>query len=266
MQFSSMNFARDFQEAYNLFNQISRVEIRYTRKENQLFPYLEKRGWFGPSQGMWRFHDENRKLIKEARERIESRNLANIDQALKAMTDEILRLAQIEELRLFPMALDLLTAEDWEEMQAGETEIGCMHKSLFSNLPKTEKKINHLNREVDFLLKLSEGKMTLDQINLLFQIMPFDLTFVDENDRVAFYNRGEERVFPRSAGVIGREVRFCHPPKSVDTVLRILDEFKAGRKDLAEFWINFRGKVVHIRYFAVRDADKRYRGVIEVCG
>ncbi|NUN05600.1 MAG: DUF438 domain-containing protein [Bdellovibrio sp.] len=264
MQFSSMNFARDFQEAYNLFNQISRVEIRYTRKENQLFPYLEKRGWFGPSQGMWRFHDENRKLIKEARERIESRNLANIDQALKAMTDEILRLAQIEELRLFPMALDLLTAEDWEEMQAGETEIGCMHKSLFSNLPKTEKKINHLNREVDFLLKLSEGKMTLDQINLLFQIMPFDLTFVDENDRVAFYNRGEERVFPRSAGVIGREVRFCHPPKSVDTVLRILDEFKAGRKDLAEFWINFRGKVVHIRYFAVRDADKRYRGVIEV--
>ena len=140
MQFSSMNFARDFQEAYNLFNQISRVEIRYTRKENQLFPYLEKRGWFGPSQGMWRFHDENRKLIKEARERIESRNLANIDQALKAMTDEILRLAQIEELRLFPMALDLLTAEDWEEMQAGETEIGCMHKSLFSNLPKTEKK------------------------------------------------------------------------------------------------------------------------------
>ena len=107
MQFSSMNFARDFQEAYNLFNQISRVEIRYTRKENQLFPYLEKRGWFGPSQGMWRFHDENRKLIKEARERIESRNLANIDQALKAMTDEILRLAQIEELRLFPMALDL---------------------------------------------------------------------------------------------------------------------------------------------------------------
>ena len=106
--------------------------------------------------------------------------------------------------------------------------------------------------------------MTLDQINLLFQIMPFDLAFVDENDRVAFYNRGEERVFPRSAGVIGREVRFCHPPKSVDTVLRILDEFKAGRKDLAEFWINFRGKVVHIRYFAVRDADKRYRGVIEV--
>lgn len=264
MQFSSMNFARDFQEAYNLFNQISRVEIRYTRKENQLFPYLEKRGWFGPSQGMWRFHDENRKLIKEARERIESRNLANIDQALKAMTDEILRLAQIEELRLFPMALDLLTAEDWEEMQAGETEIGCMHKSLSSNFPKTEKKLNHLNREADFLLKLSEGKMTLDQINLLFQIMPFDLTFVDENDRVAFYNRGKERVFPRSAGVIGREVRFCHPPKSVDTVLRILDEFKAGRKDLAEFWINFRGKVVHIRYFAVRDEDKRYRGVIEV--
>jgi PAS domain S-box-containing protein len=111
---------------------------------------------------------------------------------------------------------------------------------------------------------MSEGKMTLEQINLLFQFMPFDLTFVDENDRVAFYNRGEERVFPRSAGVIGREVRFCHPPKSVDTVLKILEEFKAGRRDVAEFWINFRGKTIHIRYFAVRDKDKKYRGVIEV--
>jgi DUF438 domain-containing protein len=264
MQFSNMSFDRDFQQAYSFFNQIARVEIRYTRKENQLFPYLEKRGWFGPSQGMWRFHDENRKLIKTARENIEKHNIADIEQVLKPMIDEILRMTQVEEFRLFPTALDLLTPEDWDEMKAGEAEIGWMHRSEHSAPSMTKKHTELSSPAGDCFLQLSEGKMTLEQINLLFQCMPFDLTFVDENDRVVFYNRGEERVFPRSAGVIGREVRFCHPPKSVGTVLKILEEFKSGRQDVAEFWINFRGKLIHIRYFAVRDADKKYRGVIEV--
>ncbi|MCT4630651.1 PAS domain-containing protein, partial [Winogradskyella sp.] len=91
-----------------------------------------------------------------------------------------------------------------------------------------------------------------------------DITYVDENDKVIFYNRGEDRVFARSKGIIGREVRFCHPPKSVDMVLRILKEFKAGTKDVAEFWFDFRGQMIHIRYFAIRDKDKTYRGVIEM--
>lgn len=264
-QFSKVDIIKDSQLAYNLFNQIARVDIRYTRKENQLFPYLEKRGWFGPSQGMWRFHDDNRQLIKEVRAKLEEKDTAQLQERIDIMLSEILRMMNVEELRLFPIALDILLPEDWEQMKAGEGEIGWMHK-------KDEDKTDTISQQdhnsqsslVDGFLKLSEGKMTLEQINLLFQVMPFDLTFVDENDRVAFYNRGEERVFPRSAGVIGREVRFCHPPKSVDTVLRILEEFKAGRKDVADFWINYRGRTIHIRYFAVRDKNKVYRGVIEV--
>ena len=91
-----------------------------------------------------------------------------------------------------------------------------------------------------------------------------DLTYVDENDKVIFYNRGEERVFPRSAGIIGREVKFCHPPKSVDTVLRILEEFRKGTKSESSFWINYKERLIYIRYFAVRDANKNYKGVIEM--
>jgi PAS domain S-box-containing protein len=112
--------------------------------------------------------------------------------------------------------------------------------------------------------QLEEGYLNIEQINLLLKFMPVDLTYVDENDRVLFYNRGEDRVFPRSAGIIGREVRFCHPPKSVDTVLRILEEFKKGTKSEAEFWIRFKGRVIHIRYFAVRDDKLNYKGVIEM--
>lgn len=264
-QFSKVDFIKDIQLAYNLFNQIARVDIRYTRKENQLFPYLEKRGWFGPSQGMWRFHDDNRQLIKEVRALLEAKDTAHLQERIDILLGEILRMMNVEETRLFPIALDILLPEDWEQMKAGESEIGWMHKKDESETDSISKRDQNSQPSLaDGFLKLSEGKMTLEQINMLFQVMPFDLTFVDENDKVAFYNRGEERVFPRSAGVIGREVRFCHPPKSVDAVLRILEEFKAGRKDVADFWINYRERTIHIRYFAVRDKNKVYRGVIEV--
>ena len=113
-------------------------------------------------------------------------------------------------------------------------------------------------------IKLDEGYMLPEHIKLMLQFIPVDLTYVDENDIVLFYNRGDNRVFPRSAGIIGREVKFCHPPKSVDQVLMILREFKAGRRDEAEFWITFKGKFIHIRYFAIRDDEGTYKGVIEV--
>src|SRR5690606_6844649 len=122
------------------------------------------------------------------------------------------------------------------------------------------KNISDLNSLID----LDVGRLSSEQINLIFKFMPFDITLVDENDRVVFYNRGDERVFPRSPGVIGREVRFCHPQKIRAKVLRILKECRQGTRNAADFWIDYRGKKIHIRYFAVRDQSKNYKGVIEV--
>jgi DUF438 domain-containing protein len=108
------------------------------------------------------------------------------------------------------------------------------------------------------------GALTPQQINLLFKHLPVDVTYVDEWDQVKFYNRGEVRVFPRSPGIIDREVRYCHPPKSVHVVLRIVEGFKQGVRDLAKFWIQMRNRFVHIRYFAMRDAEGEYKGVLEI--
>lgn len=264
-QLVQVDIVNDYQLAYNLFNQVATVNVRYTRKENQLFPYLEKRGWLGPSHGMWRFHDENRKLIKNVRTKMESAQLEELKPDMEFMIEELMRMIQVEELRLFPIALDLLLPEDWEAMKAGESEIGWMHKKAeTAETPPTQNASMSDLAIPEGFLKMNEGRMTLDQINLMLQVMPFDLTYVDENDKVIFYNRGEERVFPRSAGVIGREVRFCHPPKSVSMVLEILEEFRSGRKSVADFWINYRDRVIHIRYFAVRDQKQNYKGVIEV--
>jgi DUF438 domain-containing protein len=112
------------------------------------------------------------------------------------------------------------------------------------------------------LLDLKTGQLSLEELNLILTALPIDFQFVDEHDRVRFYSEGE-RVFPRSPGVIGRKVQNCHPPASVQKVQQIIDAFRAGAKDVAEFWIEFQGKFLHIRYFAVRDTTGAYRGVLE---
>jgi len=268
-----VNPKTDFQKYYNIFNQLATIEKRFARKENQLFPYLEKHGWEGPSQGMWSFHDNLRDQIRLINQYNEEKNTDKIIENLPYLIEGIKRLLQIEDMRLFPNAMELLTKEDWNEFYQGDEEIGWMLPQKPKPYPAKEPEYIHPSQDfTDRKLSFStentfhydEGYMTPEQVNLLLKFLPVDITYVDENDKVIFYNRGEDRVFPRSKGIIGREVKFCHPPKSVHLVLRIVEEFRAGTKDVAEFWINFKGRMIHIRYFAVRDKDKKYRGVIEM--
>ncbi|MCC7331321.1 MAG: DUF438 domain-containing protein [Flavobacteriales bacterium] len=269
----SINLSENFQEYYNAYNQLCTIEKRFARKENQLFPYLEKHGWDGPSQGMWSFHDNLRDIIRLINQQNEHKEIEKIKINLPMLLDGIERLLNIEDMKLFPNSMQLLTKEDWEEFYEGDEEVGWMLKEKPTPYPKREDEYIHPSkdtkeRKLSFSLEntfhYDEGYMTPEQVNLLLRFLPVDITYVDENDRVIFYNRGEERVFTRSKGIIGREVKFCHPPKSVHMVLRIVDEFRAGTKDVAEFWINFKGRMIHIRYFAIRDKEKNYRGVIEM--
>jgi DUF438 domain-containing protein len=113
-------------------------------------------------------------------------------------------------------------------------------------------------------VRLATGTLTLEQLMGIFPALPVDLTFVDADDRVAFFSEGPQRIFARSRAIIGRTVQNCHPPRSVDVVERILGDFRSGRQSVAEFWIPFTGRFVHIRYFAVRSAEGRYLGTLEV--
>jgi hypothetical protein len=113
-------------------------------------------------------------------------------------------------------------------------------------------------------IKLDTGALTAEQLNLMLKRLPFDVTFVDEQDTVRYYTQGPERIFARTPAIIGRKVQNCYPPKSVHIVNRLLDEFRAGKRDSAEFWIQMAGKFVYIRYLALRDAEGRYRGTIEI--
>ena len=263
---------KESQKFFNVFNHLATVERRFERKENQLFPFLEQKGWNGPSQNMWSFHDTIREMFRIVRKNLEDQDFTSVKYNTQLIAQNLERLLDVEESVLFPNSLELLTDEGWIKMRIGEEELGWMLSETPAKFPKDPEYVHpsqdtEKRTDVVFDEKAShfdEGYMTVEQVNLLFRTLPIDLTYVDENDKVIFYNRGEERVFPRSAGVIGREVRFCHPPKSVDTVLQILEAFKKGEQNEASFWINYKERLIYIRYFAVRDENKIYRGVVEM--
>lgn len=262
----------EYQKFYNLFNHLSTVEKRFVRKENQLFPFLELRGWTNPSQNMWSFHDTIRDMFRLVRKNLEDKDPLAAKENMVYIEENLHRLLNVEYNILFARALELLTEEDWIKMRQGEDEIGWM---LSSPPPTYPNESGYVHPSMDTSIRTDvvfdekaqhydEGYMTIEQVNLLLKTLPIDITFVDEYDKVIFYNRGEERVFPRSAGIIGREVKFCHPPKSVGTVLKIVEAFRAGTQNEANFWFNYRGRLIYVRYFAVRDAQKNYKGVIEM--
>ena len=271
---NNINIEENFEQFLVFFEQLCLIEKHYARKENQLFPYLETYGWTSPSQNMWAMHDDIRDDIREIKKAISNKDIVSISNNLQKVFRTIDHLMQVEEHRLLPNAMNMLSVDDWKEMRTGDEEIGWMFETAPKAYPEvTESEYIHPSADtrkrklpfsLDGRIKLNEGYLLEDQLNLMLQFMPVDLTYVDENDIVLFYNRGDSRVFPRSAGIIGREVKFCHPPKSVDQVLMILREFKAGRRDEAEFWIEFKDKFIHIQYFAIRDEDGTYRGVIEM--
>ena len=261
---------------------LAEVDKHYLRKENQLFPFLEDHGVEGPSKVMWAIHDDIRDLIKQARQTIAEDDAGLAVSTCLALAKMVDDMVTKEEKVLHPMAIDTLSDDEWARIRAGEDDIGYAFIADVPAWPAAGAQTTSaaagtaagaaLAGEAAAgeagaaaaagLLTLDTGGLSLDELNLVLGVLPIDFQYVDEHDRVRFYSEGH-RIFPRSPGVIGRKVQNCHPPASVHKVQQIIDAFRAGDQDTAEFWIEMQGKFLHIRYFAVRDADAAYRGVVE---
>jgi len=257
----------DFAEAEQVMDALGGVENHYRRKENQLFPLLERHGITGPSKVMWGVHDEIRAEMKRVRAAIREQDAATFRTAATALSRSLIEMVYKEEKILFPLAMETLSDAEWAELRRGEDELGyVLAQPAAPWPPEGAPGAPPESRPAGpaGALRLETGVLSLEQIELLFAHLPVDLTFVDETDTVRFYSEGGKRIFPRSPAVIGRKVQNCHPPKSLDVVTRILDTFRDGSRDTAEFWIRLEGRLIHIRYFAVRDAKGAYRGCLEV--
>ncbi len=251
-------------------------ERHYLRKENILFPYMEKRGFSGPSSVMWAIHDDVREewrslgqLLERGPDQDAAGAVAQIRNQFTWLATTIRDMFYKEANILFPTALEKLGEEAWREIRAQEAEIGYSYVEPGDDWPEKEAPAAESPTagapvQSGGLLSLEIGALAPAQINLLLGNLPLDITYVDAKDEVRFYSHGQERVFPRSPAVIGRRVQQCHPPQSVDRVQQILDAFRAGRHDVAEFWIQMQGRFVHIRYFALRDEEGAYQGTLEM--
>ena len=263
-----------------LYDQIRQYPIHYQRKQNQLYPLLEKKGFDRPTTTMWNFDDIIRDEIKESLRLLE----ANDEEAFIAAQSELIAnardLMEKEETILYPTSYTLISAEEFEDMKAGDQEIGF---AFFTVETPSSPNTHHSSPKEGFAedlqallckygysagpqqeLDVATGKLTLEQINLIYQHLPIDISFVDENELVKFYSDTDHRIFPRSKNVIGRQVSNCHPRKSVHIVEEIVAKFRSGEQDKAEFWINKPEVFLYIVYFAVHDKQGRFRGVLEM--
>lgn len=258
-------------EIHNHFNDLMDVEKHYVRKENLLFPYLEKNNITGPPMVMWGKHDEIRGFLKSSIELLRSTPEVKKEELqgywelmLQPAINGISDMFYKEEQILFPMSLDTLTEIEWYEIYKQSAEIGyCLI------VPEIEWKPNVTIDEIedknyDGKVKLSSGSFTIEELESMLNSIPQDMTFVDKDDKVRYFSQGKERIFERSKAILGREVQYCHPPSSVHIVNQIVSDFKSGKQDEAEFWINMGGKLIHIAYYAVRNKDKEYLGTVEV--
>jgi DUF438 domain-containing protein len=254
-----------------LFNSLMDVDKHYRRKENLLFPFLERYAITGPPKVMWGKHDETRALLHSAldalnvQHEISPEELKGIIEihlrpAAKAIPDMIMK----EEEILLPMTMDKLTDEDWYEIYRQTNEIGyCLYDPKIEWQPEGISIVKTTMAEKGDI-HLPSGSLNVDELLSILNTLPVDLTFVDRNDKVKYFTQGRERVFDRNRAILGRDVRMCHPPSSVHVVEKILADFKSGEADSAPFWINMQGKFIHIDYFALRNDKGEYLGTLEV--
>jgi DUF438 domain-containing protein len=252
-------------------NELMDIEKHYQRKEHLLFSCLERHGITGPSKVMWGKDDEVRAQLKALGASLLRQNVSLAEwqtvvaSAGAAAVSAVKEMIYKEEQILLPMALQTLTEEEWAEIWAASPRYGwCLVVPREGYRPPDSKIPDAIKLAAADTMQLPTGNVSLQQLIAIFSTLPVDLTFVDADDRVAFFTEGPDRVFARSRAVVGRKVQYCHPPRSVDVVDRILNDFREGRQNVAEFWINFTGRFVHVRYFAVRDEQRNYLGTLEV--
>lgn len=255
------DYVREKEHLLGILGRLGEIDRHFVRKENQLFPVLETKGITGPSKVMWALHDDIRGFLKDVRKRVTDGTMEKV--AIEALAKMVRDMIYKEEHILFPMALETLSEEEWAKVARGEEEAGYAWVRPAAQW-RPEAIAAGPTAAAAGQIDLDTGRLTQEQLNLLLTHLPVDVSFVNEQDEVAYYSASPERIFPRSPGVIGRKVQNCHPPKSVDTVERSLRAFKDGSKSSAEFWIQMRGRMINIRYFAVRDSAGAYRGCLEV--
>ncbi len=251
------------------FNLLFDIEKHYSRKENLLFPYLEKYGVTAPPKVMWGVHDEIRSKLKDVKAELSDYkgNKEIVIQKVEGLITQIVDMIFKEESILFPMSLETLIEDDWIEIYQESDEIGYAlivpEEEWILSRVDLEKMEESQGKVEGGYIKFENGLLSAEEIAGIFEVIPGELSFVDKDNNVKFFTKGEERIFTRTKAVIGRSVENCHPHQSVHIVNKIVEDFKSGEKDSEQFWIQMGEMFILIKFFAVRNKDGEYLGTLE---
>ncbi|CAK7077413.1 DUF438 domain-containing protein [uncultured Tissierella sp.] len=261
----------------NIFTLISDINLlwdidkHYSRKENLIFPYLEKYGITAPPKVMWGVDDEIRAKIKEIKLSLTSYK-GNKDEVAEKVEEMLIQVKEMifkEDSILFPMCLDTLTEDEWISIYDESDEIGYALIAPEGKWNRARVNVEQKAKEEtkntvdDGYIKFETGILTSKEINYILNSIPGDMTFVDKDNIVKYFSQGKERIFARTKAVIGRSVENCHPPASVNVVDKLVDDLRRGKKDSESFWIKMGDKYILISYFAVRDEKGEFLGTLE---
>jgi PAS domain S-box-containing protein len=254
-------------EFADIIEKLRSSESHYVREENVLFPYLEKHGITQPPAIMWMEHDQIRAIKKGIYALVEGAapggagDLASLATSLaEALASHFYK----ENNVLFPAALRVITAEEWPAIREEFDALGyCSFTPERQPMPGTAPEAPGAITS-EGTIRLPTGTLSVAELQGILNALPLDVTFVDKDDRVRYFNDIAHRIFPRAKAVLGRTVQRCHPQKSLAAVNEILQSFREGRRDVAEFWLQHEGRFIHIRYFPVRDRQGNYLGCLEV--
>ncbi len=253
------------------FQKLWEVDKHYLRKENLLFPYMEKYGITAPPKVMWGVDDEIRAAIKETIGLLKQENSSSdaIIEKAEAAADRVIEMIFKEENILFPMVLETMTEDEWLKIARESGELGyCLYepkkewKPVKVDVEEKEQKKGETPAGSGYLT-FETGIMTQPELEAMLNTLPVDVTFVDKEGTVKYFTQGSDRIFPRTKAVIGRKVQNCHPPASVHVVEKIVEDLQSGAKDHEDFWIRMGDRYVLIRYFAVRDKEGNFLGTLE---
>lgn len=273
---TSSNSLENLNKLQEHFEALWEIDKHYSRKENLVFPIMEKHGITAPPKVMWGVDDEIRDAIKETRKLLagDASSKESAPQKGKEVATRILEMIFKEENILFPMVIESFSKEEWVQIAEASEEIGyCLtipqgvwkpvQEKMEQNKTTTQRNQEEgpiKNGYVEF----DAGLLVPEEINAMLNTLPLDITFVGKDGTVKYFTQGKERIFARAKTVLGRKVENCHPPASVHVVEKIVEELKSGRKDHEDFWIKMGDMFVYIRYYAVRNADGEYLGIMEV--
>nr|WP_276576562.1 DUF438 domain-containing protein [Caldicoprobacter algeriensis] len=254
------------------FNMLWEVDKHYARKENLLFPFLEKYGITAPPKVMWGVDDEIRDGIKEVCSLLSNYkgNKGEVVNKANQVIDKVIEMIFKEENILFPMALNTLSEDEWIKIEKESEGVGyCLTRPAGKWHPvreniKQKAQVEGQQPVESGYIKFETGILSQKEIDAIFNTLPVDITFVDKDGVVKYFSQGKDRIFARPKTVIGRRVENCHPPASIHIVQKVIENLRTGKKDHEDFWIKMGDKYVFIRYFAVRDNSGQFLGILEV--